>query len=209
MNMDIVRIARNVNFAQLRDESFWGSAYKNIINAWIIDPCKILYNEGNFQYEHGIAVLSLELLFFEPHGKLLNPDLTRHGELFINGLVGFFNYLKNNMIDNDCDDLRQSIWKQARCGLFHSLKLESDIMIDAQNVTYKVISTNNMFNGNWGRYLINPWKLLFELEKYIEKYVNDIMDNKNIELGNYFRRGFKNLIMKPLQNFERHINKQI
>ena len=73
-----IRITKDLNFQDvLRDRGTYIDAWSTIVTRWMFEPCRHLARDRQTT-DRGMALLMLELAFFEPFGSLLTGwDSTR------------------------------------------------------------------------------------------------------------------------------------
>jgi len=72
MHAEMIRITANITLDDLRSGKISTvEAYETQVRDWIIGPAKTLASLYPTETDHGMALLAIELMFFEPHGKLL------------------------------------------------------------------------------------------------------------------------------------------
>jgi hypothetical protein len=184
-------------------------AYQKQTKGWLIEPAEILASNRD-NSDLGIALLSLELMFFEPHGYYLNGSAARKpnkptewasGASFRKGFGSFVSYLRTTEeISADITEREiDGFYKWARCGLMHAMTMSNEILVDALEVGGKTIS--KALGGQI--ILVDPWLLLPRLSDYIDNYVNLLeSSDKNSAARVNFDYTFSELIIKPGMRFE-------
>lgn len=136
------------------------------------------------KYEYaGFAVMALDCLLIETlqqfiEGKPSTPR--RKGEVksyFIKFLVNRF----GEPFDND-EKMAEMFYDQIRNGLLHSAEVKKDSRI-RKDSDLPIAKYTEQKTG----LVINRDKFHSRLKQVIQQYVNDLKDNKNIELRNNFR----------------------
>jgi hypothetical protein len=89
----------------------------------------------------------------------------------------------------------QSIYKWARCGLFHSSILASELLVDAARFANRCLAKNSILGG----WLVDPWLLLAELETYLDAYIADLTSGDDRDLRSAFDASFAALVRAPLE----------
>ncbi|WP_257306672.1 hypothetical protein [Geothrix campi] len=202
MSAKIVRITRNLGFDEVQSGAVSAiQAYKTQVMEWVIGPAKVLAAHLPRNTDHGMAILALELMFFEPHGQFLNPATSGSRNKFCTAFDRFREYLKSHsQILEDTDRLSsEKIYKWARCGLFHSSLLASDLLVDAVEFSGRPLAKNTVLEG----WLVDPWLLLGCLENYLGKYVSEIEGNPSGILATHFNSTFTTLFNEPLERFSK------
>jgi hypothetical protein len=68
MMSGIIRITKNLSFNDLLSGSIAPvDAYRTQVHDWILSPARRLTEAYPEDTDHGMALLALELMFFEPH----------------------------------------------------------------------------------------------------------------------------------------------
>lgn len=203
----------------LRDELDFDDVRSGIISApraylkqtkgWLIEPATILASDRD-NSDLGIALLSLELMFFEPHGYYLSGSAARKpnnqtewasGASFRKGFGSFVNYLRlSGEISADITEKEvDNFYKWARCGLMHAMTMSNEILVDALAIGGKTIS--KALNGQI--ILIDPWRMLPRLSNYIENYVSRLeSSDEKSDVRVNFDYTFSELVIKPGIRFE-------
>jgi len=194
-----IRITRELSFADILEQRISKpDAYRHIVWSWILKPVEKLMAEP-INTDNGMAIFSLELIFFEPHGECLT-NLPRNGHRNFNeGYNRFKVFLLNhNYIDQDGASLpAESIYQWARCGLFHAGRLADDLLVDAVDTSPYVLCQNPLFQG----WLVDPWKLAGALGEYVDSYVADLEADTNSPLYSNFEATFRRMIEDPAKKY--------
>jgi hypothetical protein len=204
MSTGIVRITKNLSFDQVRSGAVSPIlAYKTQVTDWIIGPARVLATILPRNTDHGMAILALELLFFEPHGQFINGTIVNGKSRlnFISAFDKFRVHLKTQHILLQDADLLSSakVYEWARCGLFHSSLLATELLVDAVNFSGRPLA-RNPFLGGW---LIDPWLILNCLEAYLNAYVSEVENNPSSALATNFNETFGKLFSGPLEQFSK------
>jgi hypothetical protein len=197
-----VRLVKTISFDDLRRGVIAPiDAYKIQVQEWIISPGRRMAATYPGETDHGIALLALELMFFEPHGQFLQGAIGQMGSarLFCLGFDRFRRFLKEkHTIAEDIADLpTKKIYEWARCGLFHSLLLGKELLVDAVKHSRYCIDRNNVLGG----WLVDPWRLLDAIESYVAAYVAEVKSGNNVELAKNFESTFTKLFFEPMDYF--------
>lgn len=175
MKNEQIRIIRQITYGDVKSgrvtpEQVMGAQ----VREWIFRPARTLADLRSLNprdTDHGIALLSLLLLFFEPHGQYVTgQDSSGHSrEVFGEGFLRFRQWLeKRPAAPQNLDQLHpDTVYKFARCGLLHSAQVKGEFLVDAVDFCSFPIERNRWFGTGW---LINPWLLLPEMEKYFDEY---------------------------------------
>jgi len=191
MNGNIVRITKDISFDDLQSgkvDSF--EVYLSIVNKWILDPAEKIANSYPDSTDFGMSLLALELMFFEPQGQFLTGKTSNRAskKTFCKAFDHFRDFLfEKQLIQNEVYSLpSESIYKWARCGLFHSGRLANELLVDAIDYTTYCLEKNHILNG----WLIDPWKLLPVIKLYSEDYISKLKKRDNKELLDNFNSTF-------------------
>lgn len=206
----IVRITKNLSFDDLLSGSIVPvDAYRTQVRDWILSPARRLSESYPEDTDHGMALLALELMFFEPHGQFLEGkyEKGRSKHYFCTAFERFRQFLRGRSMSTvDTDGLRtESIYKWARCGLFHSTLLANELLVDALQFGETSLSKNPIIAGGW---LIDPWRMLVELEDYVDSYVSEVRANRDSAIATNFESTFKKLLREPAESFGRLAQQQ-
>jgi hypothetical protein len=200
MRENMIRITRRITLDDLRSGRISPvETYRTQVLDWIIVPSKRLASLYPEETNHGMALFALELMFFEPHGKMLPKPFAGNGSkvMFCHGFNRFRGFLRQrNAIGQDTDVLdTQSIYKWARCGLFHSSLLASELLVDATRFANRCLAKNSILGG----WLVDPWLLLAELEAYLDAYIADLTSGNDRDLRGAFDASFAAMVRVPLE----------
>jgi hypothetical protein len=198
----LVRITRHLSFDDLRQGKVEPiDAYQLQVRDWILKPAKHLADLRSEDTDHGMALLALELMFFEPHGQYLTgrDSERRSRATFCEAFATFIDFsINQGLASPDIRELELSgFYRWARCGLFHSTRLANELLVDAVNFSNFCLSKNNMLGG----WLVNPWLMLGALEKYVESYVELVRSEPYGELAKNFNNTFDRLLREPMDYF--------
>lgn len=205
-------ITKDLDFDDiLHGKISYPQAYLRQNRGWITAAADILAQD-RAHFDMGIALLSIQLMFFEPHGYYLGGEgmknrNSRTGQLewaskksFKLGFGRFVDYLRSaDMIDSSitAEEL-DSIYKWARCGSMHALTMSSELVINSYNSDGYVLSKkrhNKML-------LIDPWKMLLHLKPYLAAYVETVEGTDPISpMRTNFNYTFDELIIRPGNHF--------
>lgn len=177
--------------------------YQSQVRDWLFEPARILANALPRDPFCGMAIFALELMFFEPHGKLLigYDEQNRSRATFSKGFDEFRVFLRDkNEIPPDSDTLSTSnIYGWARCGLFHSSIPREQILVDAECTNERCFSRNLPLDG----WLVDPWRLLDQLDEYLSSYVKKVKDEPESSVSENFSTMFCQLsegVIRKLQS---------
>lgn len=197
MTGDLVLITPGLSFGQLdRGEVTPSQVYERQVNDWILRPVEILRNH-QFKAANGMSAFGILLMFFEPHGQyLLGMDSNRRSKkCFVAGFERFINSLG----EAEKGEAPNSglIYKWARCGLFHSTKLNTELLVDTVGMGSGIFTKIDSPDA----YLCNPWRMLDHLKKYLSDYCCEIDANDNDELIEKFNITFDRLVGEAKNHF--------
>lgn len=200
MSTDLVRITASITLDDVTSGRISRvDAYAAQVRGWILQPGRDLAARYPTETDHGMALLALELMFFEPHGRLLSgqPHLRSSRKLFIQGFDRFRDHLRcTEAIGGDTDELpSDSFYEWARCGLFHSSLLADELLVDAVGYSGRCLAKNPLLGG----WLVDPWLVLDALEGYLRAYGAELESDPKSELRRNFDAAFEGLIEAPLQ----------
>lgn len=203
------------------NEDAYINAWVTIINFWNFEPVRRLTAERKVT-DRGIAILTLELAFFEPFGSILT-GIDSDGQsqrIFSEGLRYFSNWmLENDLIGDEENKILSVIgtgaapnvvYSYARCGLMHKMTMQGGhVFIDAYGVgryaitdhAYEIASQSKRGTSEPDRnvFLIDPWRLLPIMERFLEDFKNNLLQSKQegSDLYNNFKRTFERTIVAP------------
>lgn len=205
----------------INKEDSYIDAWATIIHFWIFEPARQL-SVGGKVTDRGIALLTLELAFFEPFGSILtgkDSDGASH-KTFSEGLKRFSNWLLACNLIGDSEHKILSVvgtkstpnmvYSYARCGLMHKMTMQGGhIFIDARETgkyaitdhSYKIISRpkNGPIEPSRNVFLIDPWRLLPLLEEFTTHFKNELYQSKleKCDLYENFKRTFEGSFVAP------------
>lgn len=203
MTDHLVKITSDISFADLKTGKVNRiDAYHSIIKKWLIQPARNIADSYTNETDHGMALLGIELMFFEPQGQFLTGESSQGQSkyTFCEAFNDFKLYLANqNYLEQKNENIpAESFYKWARCGLFHSFRLADKLLIDAIDYTTHCMEKNEIYGG----WLVDPWKLLPAIENYINNYVKESKDGSDEYSIEKFHDTFNRLVYNPLQNSE-------
>lgn len=186
------RITRNISFSDVCSGRLSPiDVYYAQVREWLLNPGTILSEP--FNSDHGMALLSIELLFFEPHAQYLKGQQSSQKSriFFQEAFDRFLDYLEAEqlILEHERPD-PSSLYKWLRCGLFHSSTVSNEILVDAAFLSKHSISKNRIVGG----WLINPWLLLNQIDRYMQRYVREVKNNPESELSKNFLKTFDRLV---------------
>lgn len=191
----LIRISKNITFDDLKTgRKSPIDVYEEQMNSWLIRPLRQLSEDKKVTFENGYAMLGLELLFFEPHGKYLSGNtITANGKCFRYGFDPFLTFLtQNSLIDNTTLGKIKStnFYGISRCGIFHDMTIKSGLLIDSIHMGgTKVFYDSPINNG----ILVSPWNFLDALKKYFDKYIEELRADIKADKYKKFETTFKTL----------------
>jgi hypothetical protein len=149
------------------------------VEGWIFQPAdtlRLIGTEVNAEHHNAIAILALELLFFEPHGQLLRgTDEKGSAATFKTGFNEYKRYLsaadssqRGEFVYQDFS--AKKLYELGRCGLFHSAQLKYGLLVHPE------VQGTLAFRYEPGvqAWIINPWPLLDSLRAYFKQYLADL-----------------------------------
>lgn len=192
---NLIRITKNITFEDLKlGRKSPIDVYEEQINNWLFRPLEQLALDKTTSFENGYAMLGLELLFFEPHGKYLSGNISSaSGKCFRFGFDPFLKFLELNfLIDKTTlGKIRATnLYGISRCGIFHDMTIKSGLLIDSIHMEKtKVFYNSPVKNG----ILVNPWNFLDAQKKYFDNYISELKANKMSDKYNKFEVTFRTL----------------
>ncbi|MCP1249894.1 hypothetical protein [Gluconobacter oxydans] len=216
----------NLSFQDiLESETKYIDAWATIVKHWIFEPCRHLALNRNTT-DRGMALLMLELAFFEPLGSIITGQESTGNsrKMFATGLKEFASWLRNkdihereligeveqNILCAGADtDQANAIFSFARCGLMHSMTMQGgQIFIDALGIgkfsitDYKYAISSLSKKGevidSETILLIDPWRLLIQMEEFTEFFVNKLRSAGNdSQAYRKFVTTFERIIIRP------------
>jgi hypothetical protein len=163
----------------------------------------------------------MELAFFEPLGSILTGKKSdgRSRETFAKGLKEFANWLVAKGSIGACENAILEagtvkgevnvVYSFARCGLMHNMTMQGgQIFIDALGIgkycvtdyRYKIRfqEKNETIRGGEKILLIDPWRLLLEMECFLSWFVEKLNnEGPETELYKNFEKTFERMIVNP------------
>lgn len=200
MNGKFIRITKEISFNDLQSgkvDSF--EVYLSMVKRCILEPAEKLADSYPDNTDFGMAILALELMFFEPQGQFLTGKSSNQASkrTFCKAFDHFRHFLsRKKLISEEVSNLPStSIYTWARCGLFHSGRLANELLVDSVDYSTFCLEKNNIVNG----WLVDPWKLLPAINLYAEDYISMLKKGTDKELLNNFNSTFERLVQHPLQ----------
>lgn len=194
-----VRISKHLSYSSLGEISPQ-AVYKIQVSDWIIKPSKYLSALYPDETDHGMALLAIQLMFFEAHGQFLTgqDSFNRSREIFSFAFGEFVSFMKSRgKIDSPKEvNVPELFYKFARCGLFHSSIMGAEMLVATIRIKEKVFYKNPHIDG----WLVDPWLMISELEEYLDYYLAKLSNDK-ILLGN-FNKTYQRFFQKHLSQFE-------
>jgi hypothetical protein len=147
------------------------------IHGWLFDPADALRlvsvnATAGAERHNGIAILALELLFFEPHGQYLQGAKSgASSKTFKVGFDAFIRYLLKHDPSQASEFGRHKLHSKhvyglARCGLFHSALVKRGLLVQPDlkgSIAFR-------YDTTMGAWVVNPWPLLTSLRLYFDSY---------------------------------------
>ena len=209
LSQDLILVVRDISYGDILSGKVPPhQVLRAQVSEWIMRPARQLANLRNVDArdtDHGIALLSLLMLFFEPHGQYLSGKDSKSisEQTFTLALLRLLSWLH----DNDLLTLEPSainpsdFYKLARCGLLHSAQLKGGFLVDSLCMRNEAIYQHKQFASG---YLINPWQLLEGLERYFEDYILAISDNSHSDYASLrkpFELSYQRLVLDVLSSY--------
>lgn len=177
------------------------------VQEWLLKPARLLADTRPQNRFRGMAVLALELMFFEPHGKFLSgrDEKNTSRAMFSLGFKRFRDFLvaKNEILHDPTPLTANDFYSWARCGLFHSSILSGRLLVNAIGYGNKCLMPVHPTD----RWLVDPWRVLDCLDEYLLKYVEDVKNDKQPELTANFATIFQKLVSGPLLGLQSEMAK--
>jgi hypothetical protein len=209
MSGDLVRITSNprLSFDDLKKgEASYPQAYKIQIQAWLLKPVDDLSRDKETKADNGMAAFAVLLMFFEPHGEYLtgnDRDYKSNRSRFCKAFDTFLRSLTPE--ERGAAPESKSIWTWARCGLFHSTKLDNNLLVDTINCGTGIFTTKqlqlNKRRESKQVCLVNPWRMRKYLERYVDEYCRIIEEELDEKLTKSFHITFQRLLGEPMKYF--------
>lgn len=192
---NLIRITKNITFADLKEGRKTPiDVYEEQMNSWLFKPLESLSTNKYITFENGYAMLGLELLFFEPHGKYLSGNtITGSRNCFEFGFTPFLKFLEQNaLIDLDTLTKINSVnfYRISRCGIFHDMTMKSGILIDSIHMEISKVLYNSPINDG---ILVSPWNFLDALKAYFDNYISELRNDAGSEMYENFETTFNSL----------------
>ncbi|HYD99148.1 MAG TPA: hypothetical protein VEH84_07180 [Alphaproteobacteria bacterium] len=206
-----------VNFRDIiSDENKYVTAWFDIVKHLLIEPARRLADPEKVT-DRGIALLTLELSFFEPFGSIITGESSEGASqrTFSIGLKEFAEWAKTKGFigDKELEILSvigtgsnpNVLYSFGRCGLMHSMTMKGGfVFIDAvqtgkysitdlrYNIAYK--NGNNIAETD-SILLVDPWRLLNQIEMFVEDFQSKLRqtprsDVQYINFKKTFERSF-------------------
>lgn len=201
--MSLVRITKDLSLEEVHRGTVDPiNVYTRLVDAWIFEPAKQMTKNYPNETDHGMALLALLLLYFEPHGQFLTGKSSKgqSKHTFCTAFNAFRTYLSEHAkIPPETNELSsESFYKWARCGLFHSGRMSSELLVDALGISASCLAKNPILGG----WLVNPWQLLVHLRNYNEAYgLKLIKADINDRLRTNFLQTYQALVKEPADHF--------
>ncbi|MFH1010192.1 MAG: hypothetical protein V1784_03020 [bacterium] len=132
----------------------------------------------------GFAVLHIVMSYFEMITQFERGEISegRSPEFFKHGLKSVLPELANNQY---LDDISRILYRQARCGLYHSGITKANITIS--NSAAEALA----WVKDFGRLIVNPESLVKAMIVHFEGFVRRLKDSKEAELRANFKKRFE------------------
>lgn len=192
----LIRITKNINFGDLRSGRKKPiDVYEEQMNSWVFRPLNQLAADRQNSFENGYAMLGIELLFFEPHGKYLSGDTINGSRNTFNfGFSPFLKFLNNNqLIDPETNRIIENtnFYNISRCGIFHDMTIKSGLLIDSIHMEKTKVFYQSPIGVNG--ILVSPWNFQNALQDYLAQYIDYIRQNPESEKATNFLITFQTL----------------
>lgn len=187
------------------------SGWKCVIDSWMLEPAYHMANNEKRVTDRGISMLMLLISFFEPIGAILSGESSDGSSK--NSFIAGFKYFKHWLKDKgeECEIDEDLVYAFARCGLMHSFTMQGgQIFVDAFGVgktsmgkyDYRMRHSKKKSGEPSNHeviYLIDPWRLLPQIEDFCTDFCIRLEDSKASGTGLYsnFRRTFERTIVNP------------
>lgn len=190
---NLIRITKNITFGDLRSgRKSPIDVYEEQMNSTLFRPLEQLAADKENSFENGYAMLGLELIFFEPHGKYLSGDtIEASGKCFRFGLDPFLSFLlKQKFISKEVlGKLKATdFYRISRCGIFHDMTIKSGLLIDSTHMEKRLVFYDSPIKNGL---LVSPWNFLAALKEYFDTYIKDLRSDKTTEKYKNFEITFK------------------
>ena len=201
-------------------ESAYADAWATIVDHWIFEPARHLA-QGSKVIDRGMALLTLELAFFEPFGAILTGEgsVGASQRTFSIGLKRFAEWLATQHLIGDeelyilsiigTNSAPNLVYSFARCGLMHSGTMQGGrIFVDALNsgeysiTDFKFPIPSRAKDGSIAPantiILFDPWRLLPQLQMFVEDFRTELCrsDTKD-SLYKNFKKTFEQTFVEP------------
>ena len=193
-------ITQEMDFADILNGNLeHPEVYQKQLAAWIFSPAQKLSSKKDGT-DSGIALLSLLLMVFEPHGQYLTGEES-NGQSKIKFREGFRSFTNSSQARKKIqthisDETIDELYKWARCGLMHSLTMDTRLLIDTRR-TGQILSKH----PSWDFWLIDPWEMLPSLQDYIGSYVARLKQQPSSVSRQKFNKTFERLVIEPGKRF--------
>lgn len=202
------------------NESSYIAAWATIVEHWLFEPARHLAS-GNKVSDRGIALLTLELAFFEPFGSVLTGKASNDAShsTFSVGLKRFADWLSEKNFIGTIEKTILSVegtkitpnlvYSFARCGLMHNMTMKGGrIFIDARksgrysitDYKYSIPSQarDGLIENAETILLIDPWRLLPQLVDFLGDFVKELDgSDTNSEFYQNFKKIFERMFVAP------------
>ena len=193
MSPPIWIVDRKLSFQDIiGKESAYADAWATIVDHWIFEPAQHLAQDSKV-IDRGMALLTLELAFFEPFGSILTGEGSGGASqrTFSIGLKRFAEWLATQHLigDEELDILSiigtnsvpNLVYSFARCGLMHSGTMQGgQIFVDALNSGKYSITDSEFPIPSRAKdesiapadtiILIDPWRLLSRPQVFLKGF---------------------------------------
>ncbi len=177
--------------------------HKQQVRNWLLRPARHLASMEPTvakNYEHGMALFALELMFFEPHGQYISGE-NSSGSASATFMIGFKRFCdwlmkREHKAQHFTEENIREIRDQSRNGLFHSGQIKDGLLVDIRRTSKEAFYKNPCWDG----WLVDPWNLLSRMEEYFAEYIAILIDENHREYGKLylpFAKTFDRLVIAP------------
>ncbi len=155
--------------------------FEDRVNGWFLDWAEKI-NHPTSEYEHaGFAVLNLVLSYFE-YIMIFKRGASSDGKsskFFADGIKDVFPKFKswNNA---DSKDFLDTLYKHARCGLYHAgMTREKILLLDNNHIIF--------FNKKDNMIYIDRHKLVPVIQEHFKNYITQLRQGDNQLIENFLK----------------------
>jgi len=168
--------------------------YEDRLRYWIIKPAKILTT-----YEHGgFAICYLLASYFESYVVYLKGKDSKNNveKYFTEGFHSVFqDLLDNNFNPKQIGQINSIMYKNFRCGLYHTGFTKGQITLCQLDTPINVVLILDDLNKHYEihQIQIDATKMIDAIENHSNNYVSKLREKNNIDLRSNFHKSFINL----------------